>query len=234
MSDIKELNQHADDAVKATAVDNAAFTSIQDAAKATQAEHQMGFLESLKVYRKGVAWSIMLSTAIVMEGFDLILLGGLIGFPAFEEQFGDLQPDGTYELSATWQMALNMGSLVGQIVGLFLNGYIADRFGYRYTMMGGLILIASFIFIPFFSHNIVQFLCGQILLGIPFGCFQTLACTYASEVVPTQLRAYLTTYVNLCWVCFPKQVTMAGRLLTTGLSLNRFSAKSSHRASFEL
>ncbi|KAK6221439.1 hypothetical protein LQW54_001541 [Pestalotiopsis sp. IQ-011] len=200
MSEIKELNQLADDTVKATAVDNAAFTSIQDAARATQAEHQMGFLESLKVYRKGVAWSIMLSTAIVMEGFDLILLGGLIGFPAFEEQFGDLQPDGTYELSATWQMALNMGSLVGQIVGLFLNGYIADRFGYRYTMMGGLILIASFIFIPFFSHSIVQFLCGQILLGIPFGCFQTLACTYASEVVPTQLRAYLTTYVNLCWV----------------------------------
>lgn len=26
------------------------------------------------------------------------------------------------------------------------------------------------------------------------------ACTYASDVCPTQLRAYLTTYVNLCWV----------------------------------
>lgn len=182
------------------AVDNAAFNNVRDAAKATQAEHEMGFLQSLKLYRKGVAWSVMLSTAIIMEGFDLILLGSLIGFPAFVERFGTLQPDGTYELTSGWQTGLSMGSLVGQIIGLFLNGYLADRFGYRYTMMGGLTLITGFIFIPFFSHSIVMFLCGQILLGIPFGCFQTLACTYASEVVPTSLRAYLTTYVNLCWV----------------------------------
>lgn len=30
--------------------------------------------------------------------------------------------------------------------------------------------------------------------------FQTLTTTYASEVCPVPLRAYLTTYVNLCWV----------------------------------
>jgi MFS transporter, SP family, general alpha glucoside:H+ symporter len=30
--------------------------------------------------------------------------------------------------------------------------------------------------------------------------FQTLTTTYASEVMPVALRAYLTTYVNLCWV----------------------------------
>ncbi|KAM0814159.1 putative Major facilitator superfamily (MFS) profile domain-containing protein [Seiridium cardinale] len=201
MADLKSpSNQNIQEIGTVQTVDNATFDTVQDAARATQAEHQMGFFESLKLYRKGVAWSIMLSTAIIMEGFDLILLGGLIAFPAFEERFGDLQADGTYELSATWQTSLSMGSLIGQIVGLFLNGYIADRFGYRYTMMGGLTMISGFIFIPFFSHSIVMFLCGQILLGIPFGCFQTLACTYASEVVPTTLRAYLTTYVNLCWV----------------------------------
>jgi SP family general alpha glucoside:H+ symporter-like MFS transporter len=32
------------------------------------------------------------------------------------------------------------------------------------------------------------------------GVFQTLTTTYASEVMPVALRAYLTTYVNLCWV----------------------------------
>ncbi|KAK9420540.1 putative Major facilitator superfamily (MFS) profile domain-containing protein [Seiridium unicorne] len=210
MADLKGSdNQNIQEIGTAQTVDNAAFDTVQDAARATQVEHQMGFFESLKLYRKGVAWSMLLSTAIIMEGFDLILLGGLIAFPAFEERFGDLQADGTYELSATWQTSLSMGSLIGQIVGLFFNGYIADRFGYRYTMMGGLIMISGFIFIPFFSHSIVMFLCGQILLGIPFGCFQTLACTYASEVVPTTLRAYLTTYVNLCWVI--------GQIIASGL-----------------
>jgi MFS transporter, SP family, general alpha glucoside:H+ symporter len=200
MSTVKDLGRNTADIEIVQAVNDAAFVNIQDAAKATQREHEMGFLESLKLYRKGVFWSVMLSTAIIMEGFDLILLGSLIGYPAFVEKFGTLQADGTYQLTAAWQTSLSMGSLVGQIIGLFLNGFIADRFGYRKTMMGGLIMITGFIFIPFFAQNMTTFLCGQILLGVPFGCFQTLACTYAVEVVPTQLRGYLTTYVNLCWV----------------------------------
>jgi MFS transporter, SP family, general alpha glucoside:H+ symporter len=32
------------------------------------------------------------------------------------------------------------------------------------------------------------------------GVFQTLTTTYASEIAPVKIRAYLTTYVNLCWV----------------------------------
>ncbi|KAI7085903.1 sugar porter family MFS transporter [Hortaea werneckii] len=39
-----------------------------------------------------------------------------------------------------------------------------------------------------------------ILCGLPWGTFQTLTTTYASEVCPVALRPYLTTYVNLCWV----------------------------------
>lgn len=30
--------------------------------------------------------------------------------------------------------------------------------------------------------------------------FQTITCVYAIEVMPTTLRAYLTSYVNMCWV----------------------------------
>jgi len=37
-------------------------------------------------------------------------------------------------------------------------------------------------------------------MGIPLGMFQTVTCVYAIEVMPTHLRAYLTSYVNMCWV----------------------------------
>jgi len=33
----------------------------------------------------------------------------------------------------------------------------------------------------------------------PWGVFQTLTITYASEVCPVAMRGYLTTYVNFCW-----------------------------------
>lgn len=41
---------------------------------------------------------------------------------------------------------------------------------------------------------------GIIILTSIGGVFQTLTCTYAAEVTPVPLRAYLTTYINLCWV----------------------------------
>lgn len=34
---------------------------------------------------------------------------------------------------------------------------------------------------------------------MPWGIFQTLTITYATEVCPIALRGYLTTYVNFCW-----------------------------------
>ncbi|KAH8721754.1 general substrate transporter [Ilyonectria robusta] len=135
-----------------------------------------------------------------MEGFDVVLLNNLFAYPPFQKKFGELQPDGSYQLTAAWQSGLSNGTLCGQILGLFVNGIIADRFGYRKTLIGALGGCICFIFIIFFSESLVQLLIGEILIGIPWGVFQTLTTTYASEVCPTHLRAYLTTYVNLCWV----------------------------------
>jgi MFS family permease len=60
--------------------------------------------------------------------------------------------------------------------------------------------VACFIFILFFAPSVQVLLVGEILCGIPWGVFQTLTTVYESEVCPANLRAYLTTYVNFCWV----------------------------------
>ena len=44
-----------------------------------------------------------------------------------------------------------------------------------------------------------MFIVGQFLCGVPLGVFQTLPTIYASEILPTSLKPYLTTYVNFCW-----------------------------------
>lgn len=64
-------------------------------------------------------------------------------------------------------------------------------------MIGALVLVTGFIFIVFFTKSLTQLLIGLICMGVPWGVFQTLTTTYAAEVCPTQLRAHLTTYVNL-------------------------------------
>ena len=177
-----------------------------EAAQATENEHQLGLLKSIKLYKKAVFWSVFLSTCIIMEGYDTTLINSLFAQPAFAKKFGTAtgklddfgQP--VYELTAAWQTGLSNGALVGEVLGLFANGIIADRIGYRKTLIGSLVLVTGFIFIIFFAETLVQLLIGEILVGIPWGVFQTLTTTYAAEVCPTHLRAYLTTYVNLCWV----------------------------------
>jgi len=76
---------------------------------------------------------------------------------------------------------------------------VSERFGYRYTVMGCLVFLAAVVAIFFTAPNIKVLLVAEILAGIPWGVFQTLCITYASEVCPVALRGYLTCYVNMCW-----------------------------------
>ncbi|CAO2649107.1 Nn.00g100560.m01.CDS01 [Neocucurbitaria sp. VM-36] len=171
-----------------------------DANKATHSEQNMTLRQGLRLYPKAVAWSVLLSAAIIMEGFDKVLIANLMAVPAFKRKFGAPIANGSYEVTAAWQAGLTNGAFVGELMGLIINGIIADRFGYKKTMIGALFAVNLFIFVVFFAQNIVMLLCGLILCGIPWGVFQTLTCTYAAEVCPVPLRPILTTYVNLCWV----------------------------------
>ncbi|RMZ24709.1 hypothetical protein D0859_11244 [Hortaea werneckii] len=133
-----------------------------DAAKATASETSMTLLQGLQTYPKAVGWSILLSTCIIMEGFDIVLINSLYALPAFQRRFGSLQEDGTYGVSAAWQSGLSKGALVGEIFGLFLTGIVAERLGYKKTMVGALAMLTGFVFLLFFAQNLPMLLVGEV------------------------------------------------------------------------
>ncbi|KAJ1554037.1 hypothetical protein HK096_005269, partial [Nowakowskiella sp. JEL0078] len=175
-------------------------TSLDSLALDSLSEKTLSEWEALLIYKKAVIFSVVLSTAVIMEGYDLVLLGNLYAMPVFNAKYGVLGADGTYQIPAAWQAALSTGVATGGILGLFVNGIASERFGYKKTMLVSLFAMIGFIFIPFTAQSLFTLLVGEILCGIPWGVFQTLTTAYASEVCPVQLRGYLTTYVNLCWV----------------------------------
>ncbi|KAF7368455.1 MFS general substrate transporter [Mycena venus] len=189
---------HFDDEYR-IAKDAAAREMTANAKLATDKEHQMSLLQGLRLYPKAIAWSILISTCICMEGYDVCLLSNFYAFPQFNRKYGKQLPDGSYQVPAPWQSGLSNGANVGEILGLFLNGWASERFGYRYTVMLCLICLTGFQAIFFTAQNVVSLQVAEILCGIPWGVFQTLTITYASEVCPVALRGYLTTYVNFCW-----------------------------------
>lgn len=171
----------------------------QDAKDASEQEDKMTLMQGIRLYPKAIAWSVLISTCICMEGFDLCLLGNFFAFPQFNRKFGALAPDGTYQISAPWQSGLANAANCGEIIGLFINGIVSERFGYKRTVLVCLIAMAGFIAIPVTATRIEALLAYYLLAGIPWGIWQTLTITYASEVCPLALRGYLTTYVNFCW-----------------------------------
>lgn len=156
--------------------------------------------EGLKNYKKAVGWSLCFSSAIIMEGYDTTILGSFIISEPFIERFGIVQDDGFKIFTAQSQSALGVAMQSGQILGLLATGVLADKFGFKKVMGGALTWVMGTIFLLFFAKDIYMLLAGEMLMGFPLGIFQTMTITYAAELCPTVLRAYLTTYVNLCWV----------------------------------
>jgi MFS transporter, SP family, general alpha glucoside:H+ symporter len=178
-----------DGAIRRMSVANPDIPTLhQEAKNATANELNMTVREALKLYPKVVIFSVIFSTAVVMEGYDLSLMGSFYAFTAFKNFFGD-QPDpeeGGRLISAPWQTGIGNGAQVrqlsrrlnqassakwlpkvGSIIGLYLDGIISEAIGYRKTMFGSLILMIAFIFIPFFARNLGTLLAGAVLQGLP-------------------------------------------------------------------
>lgn len=188
---------------------NSIITSFApDETRNLEHEKQLGFIPAVKKYRRAVLWSMLISTVIIMEAYDTVLIGKLIAFPPFVKKFGKLE-NGKHRISAGWQSGVTNSAAVGEVFGLYIASQVAERVGYRYCLIGSLGLIAAFIFIVFFAENLLVLTIGEFLCGIPWGAFQSLTVTYAADITPSVLRSYLTSYVVFCWI--------AGHILLSGV-----------------
>lgn len=169
------IHQHADDVAAAAATNQHANSQhpedlAAEAANAAEAEHQMTLLEAVRTYPKAIGWSVLLSSTLIMEGYDLALLGNLYSSPVFNRKYGAWsEAQGRYVVSAAWQSGLSNGARAGEVFGLVIAGWTADRYGYRVTTMGFLVLMIAFIFVLFFAPNVQILVLGEVLCGEFFG-----------------------------------------------------------------
>jgi SP family general alpha glucoside:H+ symporter-like MFS transporter len=222
-----EMTPHFEE--KTTIEDHQHQTIYEDAKLAAEEEHQLTLRQAIRLHPKSILWSVLLSTSIIMEGYDIVLMNSFFAQPAFSQKYGSFDA-GTnkYQISASWQNGLSNAVSVGTIIGAFANGYFCHRYGYRPVLLVSLGLICAFILISFFAPSLPVLLVGQFLCGIPWGVFATMAPAYASEICPMALRGYLAVYVNLCWAL--------GQLVSAGVQsgFSDGSSEWSYRIPFAL
>ena len=185
---------------------NGAFDTADLTQKAKQAddvEHHESIWHSVKTHRIALFWALMVSMCVIMEGYDTILLGNFYAYPQFAKKFGSFHaniPSNPYQVSAAWQAGLGNASGVGAFFGAMLNGFLVDRFGQKRVVLGSLLTLSALLFIVFFAPNAAVLCVGEFLCGLPWGIFATTSPAYASEVLPLQLRVYLTSWTNMCFI----------------------------------
>lgn len=73
---------------------------IQNAKAATEKEQSMTLMQGIRLYPKAVLWSVLISTCIAMEGYDISLVNNFYAFPQFKRKYGEPLANGKYEVSA--------------------------------------------------------------------------------------------------------------------------------------
>lgn len=90
--------------------------------------------------------------------------------------------------------------MIGIFMGVLINGWLTEKIGHRKVLMWCYAILTLLIFIPFFAPSLAVLVAGEILCGLCWGQFSITVATYASEVCPLPLRAYLTSYINITWI----------------------------------
>jgi hypothetical protein len=140
-----------------------------EARLAANAEHNMTLWQAVAMYPKAIGWSLLVSSTLIMEGYDLALLGNLYASPAFNKKFGEYNPSNDeYQVSAAWQSGLSNGARAGEIIGLIIAGWVSDRYGYKMTTIGSLVLMIASVFALFFAPNVKILVLGEVLCGSSF------------------------------------------------------------------
>lgn len=154
------------------------------------------FLQMINPTNMPSNWSRMarlvglISLCCAMEGYDIALIGNFYAFPPFSRKYGELQPNGSYQVPAKWQAGISNGAQCGQIIGLLrsysspspftliadhslVTSYGVEKVGYRPFLLGVLFYQCAVTTIFFVAPSVKILLLAECLAGVAFGVFMS-------------------------------------------------------------
>ncbi|PVH98412.1 MFS general substrate transporter [Periconia macrospinosa] len=151
--------------------------------------------QNIKRYRKTAYITLGLTSAILLYGYDNVIVGTVTGMPAFQKDFGMIY-EGKWILPADWLGVWTAASPLGAMGGALFGGWFQDRVGRRTSLVTSSFLSAIGVAVMFVSYipattgpRRVLFLVGKLIQGFSIGTNISTAQTYLSEILPPSLRA---------------------------------------------
>lgn len=152
----------------------------------------MTLWEGIRLYPKALGWAALISLCCAMAGYDIALIGNFYAFPPFNRKYGELQPDGSYQVAAKWQAGISNSAQCGEIIGLIrksptvvslissintdsstVTGIGVERIGFRPFILATLTYQCAITTISFVAPNIETLVVYEVFAGIAFGVFMS-------------------------------------------------------------
>ncbi|KAJ6022778.1 uncharacterized protein N7446_013130 [Penicillium canescens] len=175
---------------------------VEDISRVSTSENKsyIPLWQSIKKWPRIVGYCLALSSAILLYGYDLVIVGTVAAMPQFQLVFGQ-ELNGKYIIPSMWLSLWNVSSCIGMMIGSILGGYYQDRRGRRLTLAIGSFLSAIAIAICYISDlpDSIEsrrgaFFAGKLFQGICIGILLCVTQTYMSEVLPVVLRGPIIAF----------------------------------------
>ncbi|KAK1461929.1 hypothetical protein CCUS01_01519 [Colletotrichum cuscutae] len=180
-----------------------AVSSIASTNNSEPETNQHGHLtlwQSIKKWRRVVLYCIGMTSAILMYGYDYVIVGTVSAMPSFQHDFGQ-QLNGKWILPSLWLGLWNFVSPGCSMIGSLIGGVFQDRYGRRASLALGSFLSAIGVAVCFVSNlsldihtRRIIFLAGKGFQGGAIGMVMTTSQTYMSEILPPNLRGPLLAF----------------------------------------
>ncbi len=152
----------------------------------------------------------------IQLGVIMALLTFFDGYDTFNPAYVIHYVMGPWGLAPGQAGLLVSSGLVGFLIGAGVHGLIADRYGRRVTLLGGLWITSAFtLTTPIFGDSFVSFLLIRVLTGVGLGVLLPLATTYINELAPRRLANRFSLWgVALGWAAGGTFAGIVGVFLT--------------------
>lgn len=171
--------------------------------------------QALGKWRRITWYCVGMTSAILMYGFDYVIVGSSSAMPSFQRDYGQ-QLDGKWILPSLWFGLWNFASPGASMIGAVVGGLLQDWAGRRASLAVGSFLSAVGVAILFVSNisdaiNVRRsvFLAGKAFQGGAIGIVMATTQTYMSEILPPKLRGPILAF-------FPT-FTLLGQLIGAGV-----------------
>lgn len=148
----------------------------------------------------------------MMQGFDIVAGGQLAALPAFQKQFGILEPSGNYLIPAHYLSAWNSIAPACEIVSTFVVVPSLEKFGRKPAILVAMMISVAGVLLQQLATDWRTHLAGRgvngkrspskpslssdIALGIAIGTMFTISPLWIGETCRPELRGFFLCFFN--------------------------------------